>query len=54
MQRKIFFRPTMASMEENVMESHYRAVVYLDLLGFAALVEESPRHFMTTPELAAE
>lgn len=36
-------------MEQNVFESPYRAVVYLDLLGFAALVEESSRPVMTTP-----
>ncbi len=36
-------------MEENVFESPNRAVVYLDLLGFAALVEESPRPFLTAP-----
>jgi hypothetical protein len=41
-------------MEENVVESHNRAVVYLDLLGFAALVEESPRHFMTAPRQPAD
>lgn len=39
----------MACMEQNVFESPNRAVVYLDLLGFAALVEESYRHFKTTP-----
>jgi hypothetical protein len=27
------------------MESQNRAVVYLDLLGFAALVEANPLHF---------
>lgn len=36
-------------MEQNVFESPNRAVVYLDLLGFAELVEESSRHFMTAP-----
>ena len=36
------------------MESQYRAVVYLDLLGFAALVEKSPRHFMVAPRPLAE
>ena len=36
-------------MEQNVFESPNRAVVYLDLLGFAALVEESSRYFMTAP-----
>ena len=41
-------------MEENVVESHNRAVVYLDLLGFAALVEESPRHFRTAPRQPAD
>lgn len=41
-------------MEERVIESHNRAVVYLDLLGFAALVEESPRHFMTAPRQLAD
>jgi hypothetical protein len=39
----------MAGMERNVFESENRAVVYLDLLGFAALVEASPKHFMTKP-----
>jgi hypothetical protein len=39
----------MAGMERNVFESENRAVVYLDLLGFAALVEASPNHFMTKP-----
>jgi hypothetical protein len=43
----------MTCMEENVFESHNRAVVYLDLLGFAALVEASPRHFMTAPSQIA-
>lgn len=32
-------------MEQNVIESQYRAVVYLDLLGFAALVEATPQFF---------
>lgn len=37
----------MAHMESNVFESQNRAVIYLDLLGFAALVEANPEHFMT-------
>jgi hypothetical protein len=41
-------------MEENVFESPNRAVVYLDLLGFAALVDESPRPFLTPPRQFAE
>jgi hypothetical protein len=44
----------MACIEENVVESHNRALVYLDLLGFAALVEESLRHFMTAPRQFAD
>jgi hypothetical protein len=39
----------MALVEGNVFESQNRAVVYLDLLGFAALVEANPEHFMTEP-----
>lgn len=35
----------MAPMERDVFESDKRAVVYLDLLGFAALVEGNPRFF---------
>ena len=31
------------------MESQNRAVVYLDLLGFAALIEANPLHFVTEP-----
>ena len=46
--------PTIARMEENVFESPNRAVVYIDLLGFAALVEESPRPFLTAPRQYAE
>jgi len=36
-------------MESKVFESQNRAVVYLDLLGFAAMVEANPEHFMTEP-----
>jgi hypothetical protein len=39
----------MAAVERDVFESHNRAVVYLDLLGFAALVEANPEHFGTEP-----
>ena len=34
-------------MERDVFESDKRAVVYLDLLGFAALVEANPQYFAT-------
>lgn len=44
----------MTCMEENVMESPYRAVVYLDLLGFAALVEENPQYFMAAPHPSSD
>ena len=39
--------PIMAGMEQNVFESQNRAVVYLDLLGFAALVEANPEQLAT-------
>ena len=39
----------MALVESNVFESQNRAVVYLDLLGFASLVEANPEHFMAEP-----
>ena len=39
----------MGDVESNVFESENRAVVYLDLLGFAALVEANPRYFVTDP-----
>ena len=35
------------SVERDVFESDKRAVVYLDLLGFAALVEANPQYFAT-------
>ena len=34
-------------MERNVFESDKRAVVYLDLLGYAALAEANPQVFIT-------
>jgi hypothetical protein len=34
-------------VERDVFESDKRAVVYFDLLGFAALVENTPHYFMT-------
>jgi hypothetical protein len=37
------------SVERDVFESNKRAVVYLDLLGFAALVEANPQYFATEP-----
>lgn len=37
------------SVERDVFESDKRAVVYLDLLGFAALVEANPHYFATEP-----
>lgn len=37
------------SVERDVFESDKRAVVYLDLLGFAALVEANPQYFATEP-----
>jgi hypothetical protein len=36
-------------VERDVFESDKRAVVYLDLLGFAALVEANPQYFATEP-----
>jgi hypothetical protein len=39
----------MARMERDIFESQNRAAVYLDLLGFAALVEANPKHFLTEP-----
>src|SRR5579859_5677221 len=39
----------MALVESHIFESQNRAVVYLDLLGFASLVEANPEHFMTEP-----
>ena len=42
-------RHIMAHVERDVFESDKRAVVYLDLLGFAALVEANPQYFATEP-----
>jgi predicted neutral ceramidase superfamily lipid hydrolase len=39
----------MVDVERNIMESENRAVLYLDLLGFAALTEENPHYFMSEP-----
>jgi hypothetical protein len=40
----------MAHVERDVFESDKRAVVYLDLLGFAALVEANPQYFVAEPD----
>jgi hypothetical protein len=39
----------MADVERNVLESENRCVLYLDLLGFAALTEANPHYFMSEP-----